>query len=75
MTAEVSATHQLLHEVKDKLCSSDETITGFNIGMNAGKSSGQTVFHSHTHLIPRREDDVDNPEGGVRHVIKGKGYY
>ena len=74
-TAEVSATHQLLHEVKDKLCSSDETITGFNIGMNAGKSSGQTVFHSHTHLIPRREGDVDNPKGGVRHVIKGKGYY
>jgi ATP adenylyltransferase len=74
-TAEVSATHQLLHEVKNKLCSSDETITGFNIGMNAGASSGQTVFHSHTHLIPRREGDVDNPKGGVRHVINGKGYY
>ena len=43
--------------------------------MNTGKSSGQTVFHSHTHLIPRREGDVDNPKGGVRHVIKGKGYY
>ena len=74
-TAEVSATNQLLHEVKNKLCSSDETITGFNIGMNAGRSSGQTVFHSHTHLIPRRECDVDNPKGGVRHVINGKGYY
>ena len=74
-TAEMSATNQLLHEVKIKLCSSDETITGFNIGMNAGKSSGQTVFHSHTHLIPRRESDVDNPKGGVRHVINGKGYY
>ena len=74
-TAEVSATHQLLHEVKNKLCSSDETITGFNIGMNAGASSGQTVFHSHTHLIPRREGDVDNPKGGVRHVINGKGYF
>ena len=74
-TAEVSATNQLLYEVKNKLCSSDETITGFNIGMNAGASSGQTVFHSHTHLIPRREGDVDNPKGGVRHVINGKGYY
>ena len=74
-TAEVGATNQLLHEVKIKLCSSDGTITGFNIGMNAGKSSGQTVFHSHTHLIPRREGDVDNPKGGVRHVINGKGYY
>ena len=43
--------------------------------MNAGKSSGRTVFHSRTHLISRREGDVDNAKGGVRHVIKGKGYY
>jgi len=43
--------------------------------MNAGQSSGQTVFHSHTHLIPRKEGYVDNPKGGVRHVIKGKGCY
>ena len=43
--------------------------------MNAGKSSGQTVFHSHTHLIPQREGDVGNPKGGVRHVINEKGYY
>ena len=74
-TAEVSATNQLLHRVKAKLCISDETISGFNIGMNAGDSAGQTVFHCHTHLIPRRDGDVENPRGGVRHVIRGKGDY
>ena len=74
-TAEVSATNQLLHLIKEQLSTGDETITGFNIGMNAGESAGQTVFHCHTHLIPRRDGDVDNPKGGVRHVINGKGYY
>jgi diadenosine tetraphosphate (Ap4A) HIT family hydrolase/5-methylcytosine-specific restriction endonuclease McrA len=74
-TAEVSATNQLLHLVKEQLCSSDEAITGFNIGMNAGESAGQSIFHCHTHLIPRRDGDVEDPRGGIRHVIGGKGYY
>ncbi len=74
-TAEVSATNQLLHLVKEQLCSSDEAITGFNIGMNSGESAGQTVFHCHTHLIPRRDGDVEDPRGGVRHVVGGKGFY
>jgi ATP adenylyltransferase len=74
-TAEVSATNQLLHVIKEQLSIGDEAITGFNIGMNAGKSAGQSVFHCHTHLIPRRDGDVDNPRGGVRHVVGGKGYY
>ena len=74
-TAEVSATNQLLHLVKEQLCSSDEAITGFNIGVNAGASAGQTVFHCHTHLIPRRDGDVEDPRGGVRHVVGGKGFY
>jgi len=74
-TAEVSATNGLLHILKDQLLTSDETITGFNIGMNVGESAGQTVFHCHSHLIPRRDGDVDNPRGGVRHVVDGKGCY
>ena len=37
--------------------------------------AGQTVFHCHVHLIPRRKGDVKNPRGGVRHVISGKGDY
>ena len=53
----------------------DESIKGFNIGVNQGAVAGQTIPHCHVHLIPRREGDVDNPRGGVRHVIRGKGYY
>ena len=35
----------------------DPSVTGFNIGMNCGEDSGQTVGHAHVHLIPRRDDD------------------
>ncbi len=49
--------------------------TGYNIGMNCGTSAGQTVFHFHCHVIPRYEGDMDDPRGGVRHSIEGKGYY
>jgi diadenosine tetraphosphate (Ap4A) HIT family hydrolase len=48
---------------------------GYNIGMNCGEAAGQTVFHFHCHLIPRYKGDMDNPRGGVRHCINGKGYY
>jgi len=30
---------------------------GFNVVQNNGKAAGQTVFHFHTHLIPRYNDD------------------
>ena len=39
------------------------------------KPSYQTIFHAHIHLIPRRKGDLDNPIGGVRNVIFGKGKY
>lgn len=48
---------------------------GYNIGMNCGESAGQTVFHFHCHIIPRYLGDMDNPRGGVRHCVKGKGNY
>jgi len=48
---------------------------GYNIGMNCGEASGQTVFHFHCHVIPRYFGDMDNPRGGVRHCVSGKGYY
>jgi len=49
--------------------------TGYNIGMNCGSSAGQTVFHFHCHVIPRYDGDMDDPRGGVRHSVEGKGYY
>ena len=65
----------LLKEVKDSIQSDDELVEGFNIGINSGEVAGQTIFHCHIHLIPRRIGDVENPRGGVRHLIPGKGDY
>ncbi|MEI2729156.1 MAG: HIT domain-containing protein [Candidatus Nanopelagicales bacterium] len=48
---------------------------GFNVGFNAGEVAGQTVNHLHMHVIPRYCGDMDDPRGGVRHVIPEKGNY
>ena len=48
---------------------------GFNVGINTGASAGQTVMYPHVHLIPRRVGDMEDPRGGVRHVIPEKGNY
>ena len=48
---------------------------GFNIGLNSGTAAGQTVFHVHIHIIPRYSGDVEDPTGGIRNVIPGKGKY
>ena len=47
----------------------------FNIGQNVGVAAGQTVMYPHVHMIPRRVSDVEDPRGGVRHVIPSKGNY
>jgi diadenosine tetraphosphate (Ap4A) HIT family hydrolase/5-methylcytosine-specific restriction endonuclease McrA len=73
--AEVNAINALMAEQKTMLQEADSTIDGFNIGMNCGESAGQTIFHCHVHLIPRRKGDVEIPRGGVRHIIPGKGFY
>ena len=48
---------------------------GFNLGLNYGTAAGQTVDWPHIHLIPRRTGDVEDPVGGVRNTIPGKGNY
>jgi len=48
---------------------------GFNIGINWGEAAGQTVMYPHVHLIPRRKGDMEDPRGGVRHVIPERGNY
>ena len=50
-------------------------ITGFNIGINMGKSAGQTCMYPHVHLIFRRDGDMEDPAGGVRGVIPEKQKY
>ena len=32
-------------------------------------------MYPHVHLIPRRKGDMEDPRGGVRHVIPEKGNY
>ena len=65
----------MLHDQREKILKEDPTVTGFNVGINAGASAGQTVFHVHVHLIPRRDGDVVDPRGGVRGVIPSKQEY
>ena len=72
---ELNACDRLLSHMKGVIQERDSTVIGFNIGINAGEAAGQSVFHCHIHLIPRRMGDVDNPRGGVRHTIPGKGAY
>ncbi len=48
---------------------------GYNIGINEGEAAGRTIHHFHLHLIPRYNGDVQNPRGGVRHIIPEKGFY
>ncbi len=72
---ELLACDALLRQARDVLQADDPAIDGFNIGVNVGKVSGQTIAHCHLHLIPRRRGDVRDPRGGVRHIIPGKGAY
>jgi len=70
---EREACAELLHRLRIDILREDAQVAGFNIGINAGQVAGQTIFHSHIHLIPRRQGDVLNPRGGVRMVIPHKG--
>ena len=71
---EYSSCFNLVKEVK-KILEEEFKPDGFNIGINNGEKAGQTIFHAHIHVIPRYSGDVDNPRGGIRHVIPGKGDY
>ena len=72
---EIIACNDLIKLIKDEVLKKDKSIKGFNIGTNLGKIAGQSIMHCHIHLIPRREGDVENPQGGVRSVIPKKQHY
>lgn len=71
---EVVAVYRLLRLMRDRLEQSHEP-RGFNVGANIGEIAGQSIGHAHIHIIPRYSGDVEDPFGGVRNVIPGKGRY
>ncbi|MDO8927034.1 MAG: HIT family protein [Sideroxyarcus sp.] len=71
---EVAACMGLIKEEK-KLIDEEFNPDGYNIGVNVGPAAGQSIFHVHIHIIPRYKGDVENPQGGVRHVIPKKAQY
>ena len=72
---ELSDLNKILKQQRKELLNLDKEITGFNVGVNAGKDAGQSIMHCHIHVIPRRKGDIENPRGGVRGVIPSKQKY
>jgi diadenosine tetraphosphate (Ap4A) HIT family hydrolase len=72
---ELNAIQSMLRAQREQILAADPAVTGFNVGINAGAEAGQTIFHVHVHLIPRRKGDVADPRGGVRGVIPDKQKY
>lgn len=71
---EVSACMELITEER-KLLDQAFSPDGYNIGVNVGPAAGQSIHHVHIHIIPRYKGDVENPQGGVRHVIPRNAHY
>ena len=71
---EQNAVWDLVSEVRQQLLASLKP-DGFNIGLNDGLAAGQTVMHTHVHVIPRRSGDVPDPRGGIRWVIPDNASY
>jgi ATP adenylyltransferase len=72
---EKSSMLAMIDKIAAKMKRKDNSITGFNIGWNDGESAGQTVPHTHCHLIPRRDGDIKDPTGGIRGAIPSKRIY
>ncbi len=69
---ELRDARELIDQLRREILKKDPLVSGFNIGINCGEVAGQTVFHTHIHLIPRRKNDTPEPRGGVRGVIPDK---
>lgn len=59
--------HSVIAKLKKILCEKYHP-DGFNIGINDGKSAGQTISHLHIHIIPRYINDGGLP-CGVRNIF------
>lgn len=71
---EMVACMGLINEEKKRI-DAEFNPDGYNIGVNVGPAAGQSIFHAHIHIIPRYKGDVENPQGGVRHVIPRNAHY
>ena len=71
---ELIGLHQLVVDTK-LLLDQKFKPDGYNIGINCGEHSGQTIPHEHIHLKPRYRGVMENPRGGVRGVIPSKQKY
>jgi diadenosine tetraphosphate (Ap4A) HIT family hydrolase len=71
---EVAACINLINEEKNRI-DREFNPDGYNIGVNVGLAAGQSIYHVHIHVIPRYKGDVENPQGGVRHVIPRNAHY
>jgi diadenosine tetraphosphate (Ap4A) HIT family hydrolase len=66
---------ELIRLLRNRIVEEDAKVVAFNVGVNCGEISGQTIMHAHIHLIPRRKGDVADPRGGIRGVIPEKRIY
>jgi len=56
---ELQSIHKLITLQRKRILDQDPAVDGFNIGWNCGESAGQSVFHAHCHLIPRKNGDTN----------------
>jgi diadenosine tetraphosphate (Ap4A) HIT family hydrolase len=73
-SSEMLALFKLVYRMQRRLVA-QYSPNGFNVGVNVGEAAGQTIMHVHVHVIPRFVGDVDEPRGGIRNIISGKGRY
>lgn len=59
---EISAIMDLVKRGKELLDSKHKP-DGYNVGVNVGIASGQTIMHVRVHLIPRFFGDMEDPVG------------
>ena len=71
---EIKELWEMIHHAK-KIIEKNHQPDSYNIGINVSKAAGQSVPHTHIHLIPRYIGDVADPRGGVRSVIPDKRTY